>query len=137
MSEQSAAIEAISTYYAAFNNKDWQGMLASLTDDIHHNVNEGGERGGKAKFSEFLAHMDDCYDETLTDMVVMATADGTRGSAEFIVNGTYKKTDGDLPEAKGQTYRLPAGAFMELVDGKIRRVTTYYNLAEWIRQVSA
>ena len=40
------------------------------------------------------------------------------------------------PEAKGQTYRLPAGSFFELKDGKISRVTTYYNLADWVRQVS-
>ncbi|NBQ49676.1 MAG: isopropylmalate/homocitrate/citramalate synthase, partial [Marivivens sp.] len=31
----------------------------------------------------------------------------------------------------------PAGSFMTLKDGKICRVTTYYNLADWIRQVSA
>ncbi|NDH02287.1 MAG: isopropylmalate/homocitrate/citramalate synthase, partial [Marivivens sp.] len=34
-------------------------------------------------------------------------------------------------------YVLPAGSFMTLKDGKICRVTTYYNLADWIRQVSA
>ena len=42
-----------------------------------------------------------------------------------------------LPEAKGQTYILPAGAFFDLRDGKVARVTTFYNLADWVRQVSA
>ena len=40
-----------------------------------------------------------------------------------------------LPEAKGQTYVLPAGTFFAIRDGKIARVTTYYNLADWIAQV--
>ena len=80
--------------------------------------------------------MDDCYDELLTDIVVMPSADGARAAAEFIVNGTYKKTDPGLPEARGQKYRLPAGAFFDVKDGEILRVTTYYNLKEWIRQVS-
>ena len=53
-----------------------------------------------------------------------------------MADGTYKTTDGDLPAARGQTYRLPAGAFFEVEDGFIRRVTTYYNLSEWVRQVS-
>lgn len=130
------AIETVKAYYAAFNAKDWDGMAAVLADDFRHDVNEGSARGGKEKFADFLAHMDRCYDETLTDIVVMASADGARAAAEFTVNGTYKQTDGDLPPASGQTYRLPAGAFFALSGGKISRVTTYYNLQEWIRQVS-
>lgn len=128
--------EIVSTYYAAFNAKDWAGMLACLTDDVRHDVNEGAERGGKAKFAEFLAHMDRCYDEQLKDIVVMSGAGGARAAAEFIVHGTYKETDGDLPPARGQRYVLPAGAFFEIRNGLIARVTTYYNLKNWLAQVS-
>ena len=126
----------IALYYAAFNAKDWAGMSACVSEDIEHFVNEGGKRGGRGAFAEFIAHMDACYDETLTDIVVMATPDGARASAEFIVNGVYKQTDAGLPAATSQTYRLPAGAFFNVKDGAITRVTTYYNLGEWIRQVS-
>jgi len=128
--------ELVSRYYAAFNAKDWTGMAGCVSEDINHFVNEGDKRGGRKAFAEFIAHMDDCYDETLTDIVVMPSADGSRAAAEFIVNGVYKKTDAGLPEAHGQTYRLPAGAFLDVKDGAITRVTTYYNLKEWIRQVS-
>jgi hypothetical protein len=31
---------------------------------------------------------------------------------------------------------LPAGAFLEVSAGLITRVTTYYNLADWLYQVS-
>jgi hypothetical protein len=31
---------------------------------------------------------------------------------------------------------LPAGAFFAIRDGKISRVTTYYNLTDWIAQVT-
>lgn len=131
-----AATDLIARYYAAFNAKDWAGMAACVSEEISHFVNEGNKRGGRGAFAEFVAHMDDCYDEKLTDIVVMASSDGARVSAEFIVNGIYKKTDPGLPEATGQTYRLPAGAFFDVKDGEITRVTTYYNLNEWIRQVS-
>src|SRR5690606_27700798 len=99
--------------------------------------NEGQIRKGKELFAEFNAHMTECYRENLTDMMVFVNETGDRAAAEFVVNGTYLKTDEGLPPAKGQTYRLPAGSFFTIRDGKISRVTTYYNLGEWTRQVSA
>jgi steroid delta-isomerase-like uncharacterized protein len=126
----------IETYFNAFNAGDREGMLNCLSNDIEHHVNEGKIRHGKEAFAEFLAHMDRCYAEQLTDMVIFVNDEATRGAAEFIVNGTYKETDEGLPEAQGQTYRLPAGSFFTLKDGQISRVVTYYNLADWIRQVS-
>lgn len=129
-------MQIIETYFNAFNAGDVQGMLDCLSDDVAHHVNEGQIRVGKEKFADFCAHMNVCYRENLTDIVVFSNADQTRGAAEFIVNGTYLKTDGDLPAAHGQTYRLPAGSFFSLSGGKITRVVTYYNLSDWIAQVS-
>ena len=126
----------ISNYFTAFNAGDVDGMLACLCDDVHHHVNEGKIRVGKDAFRAFCDHMNVCYRENLTDMVIFATEDGTRGAAEFIVNGTYLQTDGDLPTAHGQSYRLPAGSFFSLEVGRITRVVTYYNLSDWIAQVS-
>ncbi|ARE39270.1 Isopropylmalate/homocitrate/citramalate synthase [Rhodovulum sp. P5] len=128
--------DVIERYFAAFNAGDTPGMLAELSEDIDHHVNEGKIRRGKPAFAEFCAHMSRCYRETLTDMVIFTTADGTRAAAEYVVNGTYLETDEGLPAATGQTYRLPAGSFFTLKDGKISRVTTYYNLADWLAQVS-
>jgi steroid delta-isomerase-like uncharacterized protein len=128
--------QTIQNYYAAFNRGDIDGMLAELHDDFAHHVNEGATRLGKQAFAEFCRHMSATYSEVLTDIVVFASDDGTRGAAEFVVNGTYLKTDPGLPEAHGQKYILNAGGFFSLKDGKITRVTTYYNLQDWIRQVS-
>ena len=127
----------LQAYYDAFNRGDVDGMLALLDPDVEHHVNEGGIRRGKIAFAEFCAHMNHCYRERLTDIVVFASEDGTRGAAEFVVNGEYLKSDSGLPEAKGQKYVLPAGSFFTLKGGRIARVTTYYNLQDWIRQVSA
>ena len=126
----------IRTYYEAFNAGDSDAMLAHLTDDVIHDVNQGERRIGKEKFRAFNARMTHHYKEILTDIVVMVSKDGTRASAEFNVNGTYQNTDSELPPAKGQTYVLPAGTFFAIRDGKISRVTTYYNLTDWIAQVA-
>lgn len=134
---RSDAIALITRYYAAFNAGDAAGMLDCVAEDLEHRVNEGGIRHGRAKFAEFCSHMGVSYREELKDMVIFASDDGTRGAAEFVVHGEYLQTDPGLPEARGQRYVLPAGGFFELRDGKISRVTTFYNLNDWIAQVSA
>ena len=143
MSDQTAESQArvktaqlIRDYYAAFNRGDSEGMLAFLTDDVIHDVNQGERRQGKDRFRAFNARMDHHYKEELKEIVVMVSKDATRASAEFNVHGTYKNTDEGLPAAKGQTYVLPAGTFFAVRDGKIARVTTYYNLTDWITQVA-
>jgi steroid delta-isomerase-like uncharacterized protein len=128
--------DTVKRYFAAFNAGDVQGMLGCLSDDVEHHVNEGKIRKGKEAFRVFCEHMNRCYREELTDMIVFDADGGTRAAAEYVVNGTYLATDEGLPDARGQTYRLPAGSFFTLEDDRITRVTTYYNLADWLRQVS-
>lgn len=137
MTAQNTARALANAYYAAFNAGDGDAMLALVSDDIEHHVNQGDIRRGRAKFAEFCAHMGVSYRETLKDIVLFISEDGARGAAEFVVHGEYLKTDPGLPEAKGQRYVLPAGTFFAFRDGKITRVTTYYNLQDWIEQVSA
>ena len=131
-----SARDTVTAYYAAFNAENPAGMLACVTDSIEHRVNEGGIRLGRDKFAAFCAHMGVSYRERLKDIEVFVNESGTRAAAEFIVHGEYLKTDPGLPEAQGQTYTLPAGSFFDLTDGKISRITTFYNLNDWIAQVS-
>ena len=126
----------VSTYYDAFNRQDWEGMLACLTEDVRHDINQGGTQTGKEQFRAFLQRMDTAYGEQVEDLVLMTNPAGNRIAAEFIVSGVYKQSDEGLPPAHGQTYRLPVGAFFELRDGLIARVTNYYNVPYWIQMVS-
>ncbi|MCL4066711.1 nuclear transport factor 2 family protein [Pseudomonas sp. GX19020] len=132
----SATRKLIESYYTAFNALNPEGMTALVSEDIEHRVNEGGIRRGREKFAEFGSHMGVSYREELRDIVIFVTEDGSRAAAEFVVHGEYLKTDPGLPEAKGQKYILPAGSFFDVKDGRISRVTTFYNLNDWIEQVS-
>jgi len=133
----STATEAlIRRYYDAFNRGDIDGMLACVTDDVIHDVNQGERRVGKDRFHAFCARMAHHYQEKLSDIAILTNVDGSRAAAEFNVDGRYVATETGLPPANGQTYVLPAGAFFAVKDGLIARVTTYYNLTEWIMQVS-
>lgn len=127
----------IAAYYAAFNAGDAASMLALLTEDVVHDINQGAREVGRDRFAAFLDHMNRCYRERLENIVIMTTPDGTRGAAEFTVHGEYLVTDAGLPEARGQHYVLPAGAFFAFRDGRIARVTNTYNLQDWLAQVGA
>lgn len=125
----------IESYYKAFNDKNFQGMLDLVTNDIIHDTNQGSRDRGTEKFKSFLKDMDTYYDEFLDNLVIMVSDDGNRASAEFICNGTYKSTCEGLPAARGQKYKLPVGCFFEIRDNKISRITNYYNLNDWLEQV--
>jgi steroid delta-isomerase-like uncharacterized protein len=130
------SIKLIQNYYAAFNAGDMDTFLGLLTNDVIHDINQGKREIGKDAFKQFMACMNHNYKEQLVDMVIMATEDGKRAAAEFVVLGEYLQTDEGLPAANGQKYRLPAGAFFDIRDNKVARITNYYNLNDWIAQVS-
>lgn len=136
MTAQDETRTLIARYYSAFNAGDVDGMLAHVAEDVIHDVNQGERRAGKQRFHAFCARMAHHYREQLSDIEIMVSEDGSRAAAEFNVKGVYSETEPGLPPAHGQTYALPAGAFFAIRDGEIKRVTTYYNLTEWIMQVT-
>ena len=135
MTARDSTLALLKRYYDLFNGGDREGLLQLLTDDVAHDINQGACEAGVDRFRKFLARMDRCYREQLRDIVVMASPDGSRAGAEYVVHGEYIADDEGLPPANGQTYVLPGGAFFEIRDGRIARVTNYYNLQDWIAQV--
>jgi steroid delta-isomerase-like uncharacterized protein len=125
----------IRRYYERFNSEDVEGFLALLTDDVIHDLSQGPREIGKPAFRRFLEHMNRCYREHVRDLVVMVDASGKRAAAEFQLDGNYLATDGDLPPARGQGYVLTVGAFFDIRDGKIARISNTYNFQDWLRQV--
>jgi len=122
-------------YYDTFNSGDREALLALLDDGVVHEINEGGVETGKDAFRAFLARMDRSYQEAVEDLTVFTSHDPARAAAEFFIRGKYLVTDEGLPEATGQTYHLRVGAFFEIIDGKISRVTNHYNLQSWLKMV--
>ncbi len=129
-------LDLIKQYYQYFNSQNWKGMLSIVDDNILHEPNQSEPRIGIEKFKEFLQKMDECYEENLTNSIFYSESTGQKFACEFIVNGKYKKGEEGLPEAHGQSYTLPASAFLTVENGKISRVATNYNLEKWIELVS-
>ena len=130
------AIELVLSYYDAMNRHDPAGVVALLAEDVVHELNQGPREVGRAAFAAFLERIEGCYRERLTDIVVLASPDGQRAAAEYMVHGEYVADDIGMPPACGQRYQMPGAAFFELRDGRIRRVSDHYNLQEWFSQVA-
>ena len=131
-----ATIQLLQQYYDAFNRQDMEAFLNLLSDDVVHDINQGGREVGRDIFAQFMQRMNHHYREQIVDIEIMSNAAGDRAAVEFRVLGEYLNTDEGLPEAQGQTYDLPAGAFFEIAAGKVARISNYYNLQDWIDQVS-
>lgn len=129
------AAQIVQKYYQAFNANNMESFIDLLSDDVIHDINQGTSEKGKLRFRQFMEHMNRCYKEEVSDLVIMVSAEGSRAAAEFRINGKYLQTDGNLPAAAGQTYTLPVGAFFQLHEGKITRISNYYNLQDWLRQI--
>jgi steroid delta-isomerase-like uncharacterized protein len=125
----------IADYYAAFNAGDMDRFLSMLTDDVAHDINQGGREAGREVFARFMQRMNRSYREQIVDIAIMVNEDGSRAAAEYVVLGKYLVADEGLPPAQGQSYRLPGGAFFEIREGLVARVTNYYNLEDWLKQV--
>ncbi len=130
-----ATRKLIRAYYDRFNAQDVAGLLDLLGPQVVHEISQGARETGRARFARFLAHMNECYRERVGALAIMVDADGSRAAAEFELDGTYLRTDGDFCAARGQRYRLRVGAFFEIKHGRITRVSNHYNLKDWLRQV--
>ncbi|MDD4975295.1 MAG: nuclear transport factor 2 family protein [Bacteriovorax sp.] len=130
-----ATEKLIRSYYQAFNDKNIDLMLDLLVEDVTHDTNQGERTIGKKEFVNFMEEMDAFYDEHLDQITVMTNPEGLRASAEFVCHGVYKNTCPGLPAARGQKYVLPVGCFFDIRDGKIARITNYYNMNDWLKQV--
>ena len=127
----------IQLYYDTFNTGDRAAFIGLLNDDVEHGLNQAAPEIGIPAFRSFLERMDRCYSEQVEDLeIFVSESDPTRGAAEFNIRGTYLATDEGLPPANGQKYFLRVGAFFDIQEGKVSRITNYYNLYEWLRQIN-
>lgn len=116
---ESDAIALVARYFAAFNMRDWQGAADCVSDDVAHDLPGGAREIGRDKLRLHLAQRARLADETAADIAVMIAPGGGRAAAEFTLRGSVK-ADGEIVR---QTLR--AGAFFEIDDGRITRLTEY------------
>lgn len=119
----------VERYYEAYNIQDLEALEALLADDVIFDVNRGQRESGKEAFVRCMRRNNSCYQEHIFDIEIMTNDDGSRVAAEFTVMGIYMGGNEALGEEPPMdlNYRLPGGAFFEVEDGQIVRVSANYN----------
>lgn len=107
----------------AFNSGKHDAVLACLSDDVAHDDEAGARAIGPDHFRWYLGRRARHYRETVADAVIMVAEEGGRAAVEFTLRGTYLATADGMPEANGQRFSVAAGAFLDIDDGRISRVT--------------
>lgn len=134
---QTATDALVRRFFDALAQGEADAFDGLLVDDVAHDVNQGGERRiGRDRFKAYLARMKHHYDEDISDLMLLVSDDGARAAAEYNVAGVYKETEEGLPPAVGQCYQVPNAMFFAISDGRIARITHYYNLTEWLTEIS-
>jgi steroid delta-isomerase-like uncharacterized protein len=130
-----SARRLIEAYFSALNAGDWKAVLDLVREDVIHDVNEGGREIGRNAFREFLRRTDRHCREEFGDLEIMVSPSGRRAAAEFMVRGILLAPPESLQGKAGRKYELALGAFFEIEEGLIARITTYCNTAAWLARI--
>jgi steroid delta-isomerase-like uncharacterized protein len=134
--QQTQAIQLIKTYFEALNDRNMSLFFSTLHPNVTHDINQGKTEKGIENFKKFMMKAVDSSRETFDNIVIMVSDDGRYASALWVDHGTYVKNyPGEKMQAKNQHYTLPGGHFFEIQNGKISHVTTYYNAADFSKQM--
>lgn len=132
--EQTVAL--VKTYYDALNKKDMNLFFSIMSNDVIHDINQGASETGITKFKTYMKKTNNSFDENLSEILIMVSNDGKHAAAQWVDHGVYYK---DYPgmkiHATNQKFTLNGGHFFEIHDGKLSRVTTYYNDTNFMEQI--
>ncbi|ARS47833.1 MULTISPECIES: nuclear transport factor 2 family protein [Pseudomonadaceae] len=130
-----AVRDLLQRYFQALNDRDARACLALVSADVTLEPNQGFVEHGREAFAAYLERHMRCYRESLEQLVILTEPDGRHAACEYRVQGEYLATDEGLPEACGQRYEARVGAFFEMQDGLISRISLHFNLPDWLAQV--
>ena len=129
--------QLIAQYLSAFNHADWDGMLALMSHDVVHDLNDSNRRVGLEAFTEQLNQSKHSYLEVISDIETEVPGNGDRAIAAYTISGQYLATAAGMPTARGQRYRISGKSIFDIRDGKISRIISEFDDAGRRQQLEA
>jgi steroid delta-isomerase-like uncharacterized protein len=129
-----AQTNSLNDYVAAWNSHDTEKIVSFYTDDIvYEDVALGQIKRGK----EELRALDNYYFAAFPDVnfeVKSSFISGDWSASEWVMSGTHK---GDMPglPATGKRFSIRGTSVAELKEGKIKRISHYYNWMDFLQQI--
>jgi steroid delta-isomerase-like uncharacterized protein len=131
------AVDTMKRLFAALNAGDRDAVLACMHGEVVFDTFDGQREIGRERVRQVLAERASAFRESFRDLTLMGEDSGRRAAAEFTLRGFYQASVGGLPEASGQAFSVPAGAFFDMEDdGRVLRASFMLNQAELLRQLA-
>ncbi len=122
-------------YLAAMNAHDLDKMLTFFTDDAVYDCTPRGiVSKGKEEIKDFFSNTFTSFPDFKIEMKSGFNA-GDRGAGEWVMSGTFAKSDTPAMPATGKKFSVRGAGITEFKGGKISRSTNYWNLASFLQQV--
>lgn len=126
----------VKSYYQAILNQDLEQFMSLLSENVVHAINQGATEIGKSKFKLFMQEQFSHGDVEIENLQILSSEDAQTAMVHYICKGRYLKDIPGFPPAKDQAWSLPVMTYFEVKNNFLSHVAVYYNLQDWIRQVS-
>ena len=126
--QEHGSVEAhlFSSYAAAWSSNNVERVAAYFTDDaIYEDVALGRVHHGKSAIKAFAQGTFDALPGFKMKQQSLVLGNGS-AAFEWVMSGTYRET--------GKSFSVRGVSVMQLENGKIRRNSDYWNMAEFQRQ---
>ena len=128
----------VKTVYTAFNDRDFDRAAAVVTNDFEFRmIPTGQDFHGPDGIRQYLAVWADGFPEsaaTITDVIAGDQKAVVEFTGRGVHSGTLKTPMGDIAPT-GNRVELEFCDVWEIVDDKLRRGRTYFDLASLMRQL--
>jgi len=117
-----------------WDSRDVEKILTQYTDDcVWEDLALGRVLSGKDEIRSFLNEWFTAFPDTTIEGKFFF-ASGSHGCSEWVMSGTHSGTFLDLP-ATGKSFSLRVASVIELSEGKVKRVTDYYDMTILLKQL--
>ncbi len=120
------AIEAVKTYFNAWNSHDVEAILDSLTPDGTYSDPVGGENLSGQSYADYINTLFTAFPDLKLELINNTVASNGMVAAPWILFGTHKGPVGDYSPTN-RAIDLPGCDFITVDNGKVKKVIGYFD----------
>jgi steroid delta-isomerase-like uncharacterized protein len=122
---------------AAWNVHDVDGIAAFYTDDcVKEDIAIGRATRGKQEMKALIGGAFTAMPDMKIELVTLFDC-GDWAATEWIMSGSYSRDYPGMPVATGKRFSVRGASIMALRNGKISRISDYWNFASLLQQVGS
>jgi steroid delta-isomerase-like uncharacterized protein len=122
---------------AAWNAHDVERIAAFYTDDcFKEDIAVGKATHGKEEMKALIGGAFTAMPDMKIELLTLLHR-GEWAATEWTMSGSYSRDYPGFPLAAGRRFSVRGASIMELRDGKISRISDYWNYASFLQQVSS